>query len=112
MKLEEGNTYKINLAALADRLGGIGAGSCRVKVVEYGLRGYDGRLTGDKTLHLVSDDELEQFICCDGEEVDFNGVDQWDCAQLVFSIVFLIKSSSSSSSLCFFINSFAIANSL
>ena len=82
MKLEEGNTYRINLAALADRLGGIGAGSCRVKVVEYGLRGYDGRLTGDKTLHLVSDDELEQFICCDGEEVDFNGVDQWDCAQL------------------------------
>jgi len=82
MKLEEGNTYRINLAALADRLGGIGAGSCRVKVVEYGSRGCDGRLTGDKTLHLVSDDEREQFICCDGEEVDFNGVDQWDCAQL------------------------------
>ncbi len=82
MKLEEGKTYTINLATLADRLGGIGAGSCRVKVVEYGLRGYDGRLTGDKTLHLVSDDERERFICCDGEEVDFNGVDQWDCAQL------------------------------
>ncbi len=83
MKLEEGNTYTINLAKLAERLGGIGAGSCGVKVVEHGCRDYNGRLNGGKTLHLVRDNEYENFVCCDGEEIEFVGVDEWDCAQLV-----------------------------
>lgn len=81
MKLEEGKTYTINLAKLAERFGGIGVGSCRVKVVEEACRGYDGRLTGDKTLNLVNDDEYEGFVCYDGEPVDFCGVDEWGCAQ-------------------------------
>lgn len=81
MKLEEGNTYTINLTKLAERFGGIGVGSCRLKVVESACRGYDGRLTGDKTLHLVTDDVYEKFVCYDGEPVELCGVDKWDCAQ-------------------------------
>lgn len=82
MKLEEFETYRINLSKLAKRLGGIGVGACGVKVVEHGCRGYNGRLNGHKTLHLVRDDETEAFVCCDGEDVDFCGADEWDCAQL------------------------------
>lgn len=76
--MEIGKESKVNLSKLANAFGGLGKGACGVQVVEQGVRGFDGRLIdGQKSLVLVSDDEREAFVCCDGATVEVIDVDDW-----------------------------------
>ena len=69
--------YNLNLKKLADRYG-LGKDISGYQIVEQGVRGFDGRLTGDKTLALITYDDQEKFVAPDGARLEVLDIDDYD----------------------------------
>lgn len=77
--VEVNKEYKLNLTKLVEKYGigeDVGNG---LKVVESGVRDFQGRLVpNEKTYQLVTDDELENVVSSDGAVLEVADIDQWD----------------------------------
>lgn len=77
--VEVNKEYTLNLAKLVDKYGigqDVGNG---LKVVESGVRDFNGRLMpNEKTYQLVTDDDLENVVSADGAVLEVADIDEWD----------------------------------
>lgn len=71
MDLKVEHEYRVQLQPLVDRYGTGKEIYSGLQVVEVGVRGFDGKLIeGQKSLQLVTYDEFEKFISCEGTIVE------------------------------------------
>lgn len=71
MALEEGNLYKLKLDKLVEKYDTGTEIYSRMQIVEEAVRDCRGRIVdGEKTYILVTCDEQEQFVECDGATVE------------------------------------------
>ena len=77
--VEVNKEYTLNRAKLVDKYGigqDVGNG---LKVVESGVRDFNGRLMpNEKTYQLVTDDDLENVVSADGAVLEVADIDEWD----------------------------------
>jgi hypothetical protein len=71
MELKVQHEYRVQLQPLVDRYGTGKEIYSGLQVVEVGVRGFDGKLIeGEKSLQLVTYDEVERYTTCDGSIVE------------------------------------------
>lgn len=81
--VEVNKEYELKLAKLVEKYGigeDVGNG---LKVVESGVRDFQGRLVpNEKTYQLVTDDDLENVVSADGAVLEVVDIDEWDTVNL------------------------------
>lgn len=71
MELKVQHEYRVQLQPLVDRYGTGKEIYSGLQVVEEGVRGFDGKLIeGEKCLKLITYDEHESYVSCEGTIVE------------------------------------------
>ena len=76
MEIRVDQEYRINLQPLVDAYGTGKEIYSGLQVIEAGVRDFSGKLTGSKSLHLVSYDDNETYVTCDSSIVEV--LDKYD----------------------------------
>ena len=81
MGIKVEGVYTLNLKKLAVTYG-LGTDISGYQIVEQGVRDFDGRLTDQKSLIMITCDEQERFVVADGARVEVLDIDDYDGAIL------------------------------